>query len=356
MMLDLFANDPAFGLTSLTMAMNKFPFMPGRIGALNLFSERRLSTITTVIEVRNNRLALIPSQPRGAPPIANVEDRRHMVPFVIPHFPIRDAVMADQVLGVRAFGTEDQLLGVQQVIDERLASMSRKHDVTLEWLRLGAVGGIVVTRVNPATGVPEAQIDLFDAFGVPQPPPLNWPIIIPPFVATVPPRDEIAYSNELTGMITGMVRDMANELGSGGFSYVHGLAGPVFMDAFVSHPEVRSTYLNQPAASEMRNPTWMRQVAFREVIVEEYRGQIGNIPFVAPDQCKFFPVGVPDLFIEAYAPADYVETVNTLALPRYAKQRVMDFERGIEMESQQNVLPMCTIPNCLRTAIATARP
>jgi Phage major capsid protein E len=356
MMLDIFGTDPAFSMTSLTMAMNKFPFMPGRIGALNLFSERRLSVITTVIEVRNNRLALIPSQPRGAPPIANVEDRRHLVPFVVPHFPIRDTVMADQVLGVRAFGTEDQLLGVQQVVDERLASMSRKHDVTLEWLRLGAVGGIVVTRVNPATGVPEAQIDLYDAFGMVQPPPLNWPIIIPPGAVTVPPRDEMAYGNELTAMITGMVREIANELGAGSFSYIHGIAGSVFMDAFAAHPEVRSTYLNQPAASALRDPTWMRQVAYREVIIEEYRGQIGNIPFVAPDQCKFFPVGVPDLFVEIYAPADYIEAVNTLALPRYAKQRILDFEKGVEMESQQNVLPMCTAPNVLRTAIATARP
>lgn len=355
MMLDIFSTDPAFTLTSLTLAMNRFPYQPGRVGQLGMFSERRLSTLTTTIEVRNNRLALIPSQPRGAPPIAYVEDRGHLVPFIVPHFPLRDTVMADQVLGVRAFGTEDQLLGVSQVVEQHLAGMSRMHDVTLEWLRLGAVGGIVITRVNPVTGVPEAQIDLYDAFGVPQPPPLNWPIIIPPG-ATVPPRDEIAYSGDLTAMINGLVRLIANELGSGTFSHIHGLAGPVFMDAFTGHPEIRQTYISTPQASGLRDPSWMRAVSFREVIIEEYRGQVGNIPFIAPDQCKFFPVGVPNLFIEAYSPADYVETVNTLALPRYAKQRVLDFDKGIEIETQQNVLPMCTIPQCLRTAIATVRP
>ena len=171
----------------------------------------------------------------------------------------------------------------------------------------------------------------------------------------MPPRDEIAYSGELTALINRLVRETANELGDGSFNHIHGLAGPVFMDAFTSHPEIRQTYISTPQASGLRDPTWMRVVAFREVIIEEYRGQVGNIPFIAPDQCAFFPVGVPDLFLEAYAPADYVETVNTLALPRYAKQRVLDFDKGIEMESQQNVLPLCTIPTVLRTAIAVPR-
>ena len=38
-MLDIFSNNPAFSLTSLTLAMNRFPFQPGRIGSLGLFAE-----------------------------------------------------------------------------------------------------------------------------------------------------------------------------------------------------------------------------------------------------------------------------------------------------------------------------
>lgn len=352
-MLDIFSTSPAFSLTSLTLAMNRFPFQPGRVGQLGLFTEKRLPTTTTVIEQKNNRLALVPATARGGPPVANVEDRRHLVPFIVPHFPMRDTVMADSILGIRSFGTEDQLETMQAVVNDRLASMNRHHDTTLEWLRLGATRGIVVTRVDPATGVPESQIDLFDAFGVPAPPPYNWPIIIAP---GTPDLDNIAYAGELTAMINTLVRDVADELGAGGWSHIHGFAGATFMDAFTMHPEIRQTYLNTPQASGLRDPTWMRVVAHREVIIEEYRGRVGTLPFVAADQCIFFPVGVPDLFIEAYAPADYVETVNTLALPRYAKQRLLDFGKGIEIETQQNVLPMCTIPRALRTAIAVPRP
>ena len=77
---------------------------------------------------------------------------------------------------------------------------------------------------------------------------------------------------------------------------------------------------------------------------------MGGYRFVEPEMSYFFPVGVPELFIEAYAPADYMETVNTTALRRYAKQEVMKFNKGVEIETQQNVLPLCTIPNVLRRA------
>jgi hypothetical protein len=346
-MLDLFSSNPAFSITSLTMALNRFPFQPGRIGELALYNERRLSTISTVIEIMNNRLALIPSVPRGSPPTANVEDRRQLVPFLVPHFPLRDTIMADSLQGVRAFGTEDQLTPVMQKVDERLASMGRRHDVTLEWLRLGGVKGLIVTRVDPVTGAPLTSIDLFAAFGLVPPPVLAWPIRIPP---GTPALDNIAYAGPLTQLIQDLTRMIANELGAGGFSHIHGLAGSEFMDCFTKHPEIRQSYINTPQASGLRDPTWMRVVAHRELIIEEYRGQVGNVPFVLPNQCHFFPVGVPDLFIEAYAPADYVETVNTVALPRYAKQRILDYDKGVELETQQNVLPICTIPMVLRTA------
>lgn len=50
-----------------------------------------------------------------------------MIPFVVPHFPLRDTVMADSILGVRAFGTENQPEGINDVINARMASMNTKR-------------------------------------------------------------------------------------------------------------------------------------------------------------------------------------------------------------------------------------
>ena len=129
-MLDIFSSNPAFSVTSLTMALNRMPFQPGRIGELGLFSARRLSTISTTIEVKNNRLAFVPSAPRGSPPAQNVEDRRQLIPFLVPHFPLGDTLMADEIQGVRAFGTEDSLEAINTKVAEKLAKVRAREPLS----------------------------------------------------------------------------------------------------------------------------------------------------------------------------------------------------------------------------------
>ena len=63
--------------------------------------------------------------------------------------------------------------------------------------------------------------------------------------------------------------------------------------------------------------------------------------------------GVPGLFQSKYAPADYMETVNTVGLPYYAKQWQMEGGKGRVLESQSNPLHLCTRPNAIVEITAT---
>jgi hypothetical protein len=345
-MLEIFTGN-AFGVSSLTLALNQVPYVPGLIGRLNLFEEKRLSTTTTMIEVRGERLALVPERPRGAPPTPDVRDASALIPVGVPHFPIRSSIYADSVQNVRAFGTEDQLATVMSVVNEHEASLGRRLDLTLEYLRLGAVKGIVTTAADRVTGAPLQQYNLFTAFNVPAQTTLNWPII-----GAGNTGDAAAWAGQLTALTNDLGRKMANAMSGGMYQRIHGIAGKTFFDAFAMHPERRASliYLT-PVPIEANLGA---QVSFKDVTIEEYRGQVGAIQFVADDMCHFFPVGAPDLFAELYAPADYMETVNTLALPRYSKMEAMDFDKGVQLEAQMNVMPICTQPRTLFTAQATA--
>jgi Phage major capsid protein E len=53
-------------------------------------------------------------------------------------------------------------------------------------------------------------------------------------------------------------------------------------------------------------------------------------------------------------PADYIDTVNTAALPRYARKETMQFDKSVRMESQMNVLPWWTSPRALFSAKAVS--
>src|SRR5262245_34691996 len=101
--LDVFNND-AFSLRSLTAAILKAPYKPGRLGELGLFSESGITTTTVQVEEQDGQLTLIPTTPRGGPSDAIGGTLRTMRAFTVPHLQRESTIIADQVQGVRAFG------------------------------------------------------------------------------------------------------------------------------------------------------------------------------------------------------------------------------------------------------------
>ena len=61
-----------------------------------------------------------------------------------------------------------------------------------------------------------------------------------------------------------------------------------------------------------------------------------------------------DRALSHFGPADYTETVNTIGLPRYAKQYPMPNGKGINLEVQMNAISLCTRPEVLRQGVMAA--
>jgi len=342
----LMAN-PLFSVYSLTAAINRLPYQPAVISDMDLYTPRPLFTTVALIERQFNTLSLVPDQPRGAPGVANVAETRDIVSMLVPHFPLVDTIAADSLLGIRTFGSDNTLQGVNDAVSARIAAMDRKHDITLEWLRLGGVKGVIVTAVNRDTGAPLRQMDLFHTFNVDPNPVQQWPI-----VWATPPKADDAWASPIRSLVFQMMTSIALELGGQTFTDLCAICGLDFFNAIAVAPEVRSTFVNTPAAAQLRTTLFGMSIPYAGCEFIPYMGGVGNMAFVPPDTAYFFPRGVPDLFVEAYAPADYMETVNTLALPRYAKQELMEFDKGVMVETQQNVLPICTRPKVLWTVQA----
>jgi Phage major capsid protein E len=72
--LDIFGSS-AFTMVSLTDAINKMPYVPGRIGQLGLFREQGVSTTSVMIEDREGSLNLVETTARGAPAVQNTTDK-----------------------------------------------------------------------------------------------------------------------------------------------------------------------------------------------------------------------------------------------------------------------------------------
>ena len=81
------------------------------------------------------------------------------------------------------------------------------------------------------------------------------------------------------------------------------------------------------------------------VLWKTYYGKVGTQLFIPANEAYLMPVGVPNQFTSTYGPADYMETVNTNGLPYYAKQELMPFDKGVELQAQTNVIHMNNRPN-----------
>lgn len=331
-MLDIFNNN-AFGVVSLTDAINKPVFAPGRLGQMGLFTERGVSTTTIVLEEKAGNIVLLSPTPRGGPGQTVDKKKADSRAVVVPHFEINDAIYADEVQGVRQWGTENQLMTVMGMVADRIAIHKPSHEVTLEYQRIGAVKGLVTYADN-------STLDLFALFGITQ-------------------AAEIAFNlgalvnGQLRQLCQQTIRQIAVALGGLPFTGVRALCGDAFFDALLANAEVRASFLNQPGADKLRNPyvnyggQTYGEFEFGGIVFENYRGYVGATSFITTTECHLYPVGVPNLFRTYYAPADYIETVNTMGKKLYMKQYRMDNDKGINLDSQMNVLSLCTRPACL---------
>ena len=64
------------------------------------------------------------------------------------------------------------------------------------------------------------------------------------------------------------------------------------------------------------------------------------MPFIGEDEAYVIPMGT-NIFRTWFGPADFVETVNQIGLPLYAKQKPLDFDKGVQLHTQSNPLPLC---------------
>ena len=343
--LDIFNGD-AFGVFSLTDAIRDIKPRPSRLGQLGLFASTSVSTLTVGIERIGDILQLVAPTPRGAPGETRDSPDRTIEDIRIPHFQRDWSVYADEVQGVRAFGSETELMTIQSLVTSRIADQMNDLDLTDEYSRIGAIQGIVTYKGGQT-------LDLFSKFGIAQPAEIDFDL------DAASPVDGI-----LRERCTNVIRAMRAALGGVAFDSVHAMVGDAFFNSLLRHKEVRATYLGWDEAKILResyigkNRSSNPMFEFGGIVWENY-GAIessgdGVLMGIPTDKAKFFPIGVPGMFRSYYAPADYMETVNTLGLMTYAKQWPMQNGKGIHGEVQRNVAHIATRPGALLRAKRTA--
>lgn len=327
MNIDIFKND-AFALRSLTESINKIPPRFSYLGQIpGLFQERGISTTTTEIEEREGRLSLVPASVRGTRGEAIPRSLRKMRPFKTAHLQFNDEILADDVLNVRQFGSTDQLRPVLDLVAEKLQTAADSMEITLEYMRLGAVKGVVYDANGNVLN------DMFEEFDQKQRK-QTWTI----------PATNTGY---LKQRCSDIIRSTQKILGGDVVQRYELLCGDEIFDAIESSPEIIDVNRFRNNNEFLVQSHAMRAFDYCGIKFVNYQGYVGETTFIDTDKAYLLPIGVSKMFLSVYAPADYTETVGTQGIKYYAKQEPKPFAKGIDIECQSNPLILCTRPAAL---------
>jgi hypothetical protein len=316
--------DDAFSVPNLVATINEEHPVPGQIAAMGLYSEEGSLTVTQQIEKDGDVLALVPAAPRGAPGHVVIASKRELIPFNAVHLPQTFTITADEIQGIRAYGSRTELQGVQDVVNARVEKARKQLELTHEFQRIGGIKGLIVDADGTTP-----LVNLFQRFGIAQ--------------QTLAMEFGTADVSAKAGEALDMQDDaLGNATGTGAIA----LCGKTFWTKLISDPTVQEVYLQSTKADSLLGD---RRQAFTYggVLWVRYRGKVGSTAFVADAEAYLVPEGVEDLFKSVYAPANYMETVNTLGVPHYAKLERLPFDKGVMGEAQSNPLHICTRPRAV---------
>lgn len=341
--LNIFKHD-AFSAMSMLDAVEKIPYVPNLLGSIpNLFVDRPVRTTTVSVEERSGTLSVIQTSQRGAPLPQRTTEKRTIREFKTVRVAKGDRITADEIQDIRAFGSETELMQVQDEVTRRLGGpvgLVAEVELTWEYHRLGAVQGLVADADDTTI------YDWFAEFGITQ-------------------DAEIDFDLDATAPASGAVRKLCNQvvrqtlkgLGMGRVMPrsmpVMGLCGNNFWDDLTAHSELRETYLNQQEAARLREGNVYESVLYGGITFVNYHASDDGGVGIGTDKCKFFPA-IPGVFQRALAPAESFGFVNTPGREIYP-MIVPDKDRAmwVDIEAYSYPLFICMRPQALQRARRT---
>ncbi len=331
-----------FTVYDLTMAINRVSTSWGTLNDSGLFPDTPVTTKNLAIDEQDGVLNLLETREWGAAASVNMTGGRKTRSFEVPHNPLIDAVLPEEVMGVRAFGSGSAVESLASKVVEKMANMRRKHMITMEYRKWGALSGnildadgtSVITNLFTEFVKVQKEID---------------------FVLGTPGTDIKAKCAELIDHI---------ELNIQGETWaddqeesVRAYASPEFLDKFVAHDEVKRAFDNWNGYSNRLGSDQRKGFPFAGILWSRHLGRATHINpttfvktvnrFIPADDARAYPLGTSDTFKTFNAPANMNETVNTPGLPFYARSEVRKLGKGMDVYTEANHLPICGRPEVL---------
>jgi hypothetical protein len=325
-----------FTALKLTQAIEKRQNEYGLLNSMGLFIEQGIADRQVKIESKNSALSIIPTSPIGTPaPADDLPDGRDV--RILPTFrhAKKYTIYAEELQGVRAFGSDDEMENVDTKVLEKLDLCQREHRQTKEFLRWQALKG----NVYDPDGT-RLLFNTYDVMGETQKT-VEWDMDgVAGTNGIQDGTDELLdyfEENALGEMITGVVK----------------FCSPGYMTAMQKNADFKEAYKYFSGQPNPNRETLRRPFEFKDVIYVRHMGKCsfkkadGTVvthKFIPDNEAIAVPLGTTEAFRTFFGPAEFMETVNTIGQEIYVKPKVMDLDMGVELHSFSHALNLATKP------------
>jgi hypothetical protein len=313
----------AFEGSALTLAYVNAPYEPGVIGQRDLYQTEGIESTKASVEWLDDVLTLVAASPRGGMGDLHTSQKRKLIEFETCHIRTKATMHADSFQNVRGFGVTS-LTSIEAERNRKLTEMRSRIGATIEYQWMRALAGQILDSDG------SVLVDLLSEFGVSQ---NTYSVELDDTTTNV--RNKIVAAKRLSEAVLGAAAPK---------SWVC-YASASFIDQMTAHPSVEATMAGWLAARQMRDDV-RHDFDFANVQFVEVRDFAG-VTAVEADAAYLVPEGVPGLLITRFAPADYVDTVNTVGQAIYTRAEPLPFNRGVMIEAQVNPVSIVTRPRAI---------
>lgn len=326
--------------TDLTDTVNEVANQFGMLEERGLAPAKPVMSTVVEITISKGEIHVLAASERGAPARPSTPRRAEKVFMEIPHITDMSVIKPEDLQNmVSLTQTPHAPMTFEEALAQRLEDDRVKHDLTLEYFRLGALKGQIYD------GDLVLQHDLFQAFGVTKK------------VVDFELDDETTNVLEKCAQVISHVRaNLKGEVMRGG---VEAIVAPDFFSALVGHPNVEKYWLQAEQARALATPDrrerggqYGRVFEFGNMTFSEYDATTsdaaGNdLPFVEEGLGHAFPLGTMKTFQTYLAPAHDIRFVNQPGRRIYMSPELLKHGQGIELKTESNPLPVWRRPAAL---------
>ena len=322
-----FLSDPRFTVRNLSDGIINIPNTYYFFDKIGLFPDKGIRTTYVELDIKDiGDINIIPTGPRGAPPVQGNRDIRRTKVLKTLYMSYADAMMADDIQNLREFARPDSEMFLEDFADklaEIVQPISWKYRTTHEYMKWGALRGDVYDADGSTV-----LYNCYDEFDEEQ----------YAFDLKLGTASENGPLNALKEQRRWVDKNRKGEPVTG---YLR-LCSPELFDAITEHPYYMDIYkeqqihANHPLFNDLGttgfrvgNELFIESIGEATYLAEDGSTQINR--FIPAGEGLALPLGTTHTFRSYFSPGTMMDNVNTDGLAMYMSTEVMDHNRGVDI-------------------------